>query len=307
MTAGRVLVTGGGGFVGRQALLALLAQSFEVHTVSRHPLRDAPMEVQQHRGDLLDTNTTAGLVDRIQPTHLLHLAWTVTPGQFWRATDNLDFVSASLLLYRAFVQAGGRRVVVAGTCAEYDWTHDVLDEETTPCRPTTLYGVAKDGLHRILAAAARQDGVSLAWGRLFFLYGPHEAAARLVPDVTLSLLRGQPALCGNGMALRDFMAVEDVAGALVATLVSDYVGPVNIASGQCQPLRNVIMIIAELIGRVDLVRMGARVTPPDDPVQLAATTAVLNDKVGYHPVWTLQAGLAATVAWWRAREAAALA
>jgi nucleoside-diphosphate-sugar epimerase len=302
MTAMRVLVTGASGFVGRHALAPLLAHGFEVHAVSRHPLPGAPAQVVQHGADMLDAAAAAALVERVRPSHLLHLAWTVTPGQFWRAPENLDWVAASLLLYRAFVQTGGQRVVVAGTCAEYDWSHDVLDELATPCQPATLYGTAKHTLHQLLAAAARQDGVALAWGRLFFLYGPHEAPSRLVADVALSLLRGQPALCGDGTARRDFMAVQDVAGALVAVLAGNHVGPVNIASGECIPLRDVIFGVANAVGRPDLVRLGARPTSPGDPAQLAARTEVLRDAIGYQPSWTLQDGLAATVAWWRTQE-----
>lgn len=301
MTAQRVLVTGASGFVGRHVVHALLARGFEVHAVIRRPVPDAPAAVVPHSADLLDPASAAALIMDVQPSHLLHLAWTVTPGQFWRTPENLDWVAASLLLYRAFVRAGGRRVLVTGTCAEYDWSHDTMDEATTPCRPATLYGAAKDGLHRILAATARQDGVSLAWSRLFFLYGPYEAPTRLVPDVTLSLLRGQPAQCGDGAALRDFMAVEDVAGALATVLDSSHVGPINIASGRCVPIRDVILTVADLLGRRDLVRLGTLPPALGNPAKLAAVTTTLHT-LGFRSTRTLEDGLAETVAWWHAQQ-----
>ncbi len=294
-----MLVTGGSGFVGRAVLPELLARGFAVHAVSRRPLPDAPAGVVQHRADLLDPAAMPPILSAIRPSHLVHLAWTVTPGRFWRAPENLDWVAASLLLYRAFVGAGGRRVLGVGTCAEYDWTHGLLDEATTPCRPATLYGVAKHALHQLLGAAAVQDGVSLAWGRLFFLYGPHEAPSRLVPDVTLALLRGEPALCGDGTGLRDFMHVADAARALVTVLASTHAGPVNIASGACVPIRDIIMDLAGIVGRPELVRLGARPSPPDDPPRLEASMAVLGTRLGFRPSYRGAAGLAETVAWWR--------
>ena len=305
--ARRVLVTGASGFVGRHTLAPLLAQGFEVHAACRHRIDGGPPEVIWHTADLLDHRAASALVDRVRPSHLLHLAWTVTPGLFWRAAANLDWVAASLLLYRAFAEAGGRRLVVTGTCAEYDWDHALLDEASTPCRPSTLYGVAKHALHQVLDAAARQDGLSLGWGRLFFMYGPHEAPGRLVPDVTLSLLRGQPALCGDGKAERDFMAIEDVAAALVAVLASDHHGAVNIASGRCVPLSEVILGIADVIGRRDLVRLGARPPAPHDPARLAASTVVLHDRIGFRSCRGLLNGLAATVDWWRDEQNAHVA
>jgi nucleoside-diphosphate-sugar epimerase len=287
-TPPRILLTGGGGFVGRHVLPLLWHRGFEVHAPSRSQL------------DLLRPGEALAEVARIQPTHLLHLAWNATPGRFWTAEDNLDWVAASLSLFRAFAAHGGQRAVFAGTCAEYDWSADLLDEATTPCRPATLYGIAKDALQRLVAA--EPCGVEVAWGRVFFLYGPGEARGRLVPDVITALLAGQEIGCGDGMAERDFMHVEDVAGALVALLDSGVTGPVNIASGQCRPLWSVIDAIAAQIGRPDLVRFGARPTPPNEPRRLAAATRRLQDEVGFTPRRGLADGLAETIAWWRARS-----
>jgi nucleoside-diphosphate-sugar epimerase len=186
--------------------------------------------------------------------------------------------------------------VCAGTCAEYDWLHSELDEISTPCAPATLYGVAKDSVRRLVAASP--EGVRFAWGRVFFLYGPHEAPVRLVPYVITSLLAGREALCGDGLVERDFMHVADVAAALVALLESDVEGPVNIASGQCMRLRDVIQSIGEHIGRPDLIRLGARPSPANEPRRLAASVRRLTEEVGFRSIRTLDDGIANTIAWW---------
>jgi nucleoside-diphosphate-sugar epimerase len=297
----RVLLTGASGFIGRQVIPPLLTRGFEVHAACRNGGELAAPDVHVHAADLLAPGQARDLAREVRASHLLHLAWTAVPGRFWTAPDNLDWVAASLELYRGFVAGGGRRAVVAGTCAEYDWRHTRLDELATPCSPDTLYGTAKHALHTILRQAARQDGVSLAWARIFFLYGPHEPRVRLVPDVILSLLEGRPALCGDGCVERDFMHVEDVAGALTATLESGWDGPVNIASGACVALREVIALIAGQIGRPDLVRLGARPTSPGEPPRLAAATSVLREQVRFRPRYMLAEGVAATIDWWRTR------
>lgn len=298
----RVLVTGGGGFVGRHALPQLVARGWEVHAAGRSPLPpDAADGVTFHPCDLLTEGEAARVVAAIEPTHLLHLAWNAVPGKFWSDLDNLDWVAASLRLYRAFAAAGGRRAVLAGTCAEYDWSHAELSETATPLVPHTLYGKAKNAFRELAQSAAGPLGLEMAWGRIFFLYGPHEAAARLVPDVVTSLLREQPALCSHGRQERDFMHVADVAGAFVALLESGYTGPVNIASGDARPLAEVIGSIAALIGRPELVRLGARQAPAGDPPRLAADVRVLFDEVGFRPRFDLESGLKETVEWWRPR------
>jgi nucleoside-diphosphate-sugar epimerase len=98
------------------------------------------------------------------------------------------------------------------------------------------------------------------------------------------------------------MAVEDVAGALVALLASNHEGPVNVATGRCVPVRHIIETIATLAGGNELVRFGARPPSVGEPARLGANIARLRDIMGFQPSLTLEDGLAATVRWWRDGE-----
>ena len=62
------------------------------------------------------------------------------------------------------------------------------------------------------AGYAEQAGFELAWGRIFFLYGPGEPDGRLVPAVGRALLAGEPVPTTRGEQMRDFMHVDDVGG-----------------------------------------------------------------------------------------------
>jgi nucleoside-diphosphate-sugar epimerase len=97
------------------------------------------------------------------------------------------------------------------------------------------------------------------------------------------------------------MHVEDVARAFVSVLESDWEGPVNVASGTCLPLRDAVLLIGELTGRPDLIRLGARSMPANEPGRLEATTDVLNNRIGFQPRYKLRDGLEATANWWRSR------
>ena len=132
-------------------------------------------------------------------------------------------------------------------------------------------------------------------GAAFFpAYGPDEPPNRLVPHVICSLLQGRPALCTDGSAERDFMHVRDVAAALISVLESDYCGPINIASGQCSKIRDVIGLIADMLGRPDLVQLGAREMLSSEPPRLAATTEILQNLVGFTRHHDLSTGLSPT-------------
>ena len=120
-----------------------------------------------------------------------------------------------------------------------------------------------------------------------------------MPSVTRSLLRGEPVAVSGGQQVRDFMHVDDAAGAVAALLESNVVGPVNIASGVGVMVGDVIEEVVGLIGRPDLVRRGALPDRPGDPSLLLADVTRLRDEVGFRPRWELADGLAATVQWWR--------
>lgn len=289
-----VLVTGASGFVGRHACDALAGRGFTIHRVGRHGPGD-PV-------DLLQAEDRRRVIEAVRPSHLLHLAWDAEPGRYWTSATNLDWVAASLDLVRLFAACGGTRLVVAGTCAEYAWGAARFHEGTTPCRPATLYGAAKDGTRRILEAYAGTAGLSVAWGRLFYLYGPGEREGRLVADAARALLSGQTFPTSPGHQARDFLHVADAAGALCALLDGDVRGPVNIGSGMARPVRAVLDDLAALTGRPDLIAYGARPLGPNEPAVIEADIRRLRDEVGFRPRFDASSGLADTVAWWRSQQ-----
>jgi nucleoside-diphosphate-sugar epimerase len=292
-----VLLTGATGFIGRHALTALTDSGHEVHAVAR---RSGPerADVSWHEADLL---TGCSVIAEVQPEVMVHLAWYAEHGEFWSSPENLLWVAASLQLLRAFADAGGRRVVMAGTCAEYEWSREVYREDA-PLRPSTLYGAAKHGLHAVAAAYAEQAGLSLAWGRLFFLYGPDEAPARFVPSLVRALLAGEQAQMTAGTQQRDFLHVADAGAAFAALAGSELVGAVNIASGEGLALRELAGQIVKRTGGAELLRVGGLPDRDGDPPSLIADVGRMRDEMGFSPQIDLEDGLDATVEFWRERS-----
>lgn len=298
----KVMLTGARGFIGAHCLCALANRGFEVHAVSsKGRYNGYPQQVVWHHADLHNAEHILLLMAEVRPEYLLHLAWDVTHGVYWSSLDNLRWVKAGLSLLQAFVDAGGRRSLMVGSCAEYDWNYGYCTEGLTPLKPATLYGTCKDALHQVVTAASREAAISSAWGRLFYLYGPGEHDGRLVPAVIKALLAGEEALCTQGDQIRDYLYVKDAAAALTALLESAVEGPVNIASGRPIVLRELIEATASQVGRPDLIRLDALAASKDDPPLLLANTRRLNKEVGWLPGFSLQEGLQETVCWWRSR------
>jgi nucleoside-diphosphate-sugar epimerase len=301
----RVLLTGATGLIGSRAIAPLLEAGHVVHALIRgarpagHP---GGASVSWHSVDLFDQETTRSAIAEIRAEKLLHFAWYAEHGSFWSGPENLAWVGATLNLVRDFHEAGGARAVLAGSCAEYEWRADtVCSEADTPLLPATLYGVSKRATHMVASAYAESVGLGLAWGRIFLCYGPGEDERRLVPSVIRALLSGREAEVGDGARRRDLMHVDDVARAFVALLDSSVLGAVNIASGEEISVAEVVGLIAQEVGRPELVRLGALPPGEGDPQRLVADVVRLLDKVGFERRVTLERGIRDTVAWWRAR------
>ena len=294
----RVFVTGATGFIGQHCLPLLRERGYQVHALStRDVFRDAKKDGVTWHWANLHQDTTNAVLRHVRPTHLLHLAWYAEPQKYWTARENISWVATTAHLLRAFAEHGGRRVVGAGSCAEYNWRYGLCSETFTPCEPASLYGACKYTTHLMLDAWAKQVGISGAWGRIFFLYGPHEHASRLVRSVASSLLRGEPALCSQGIQRRDFLHVQDVAEAFVKLLDSSATGAVNIASGTPLAVSDIVWRIADLVGRRDLIKLGAIPGAEKEPSLVYADVGRLKQEVGFAPRFDLDSGLAQTIEW----------
>jgi len=344
MQGKRVLVSGAGGFIGRWSVPALLRLGYDVHAVlSGQANRAIPEQLQGAKiyfANLLDASAVDRLTSKVRPSHLLHFAWIATPGVYWNSAENFRWLTASEHLLHSFRAHGGSRVMMAGSCAEYDWSRvEVCDELSSPLAdgeaaplndaaaarlneaarpsdaarlneaaplnrsfaPPSPYAACKIALQRILAEVGRREHLSTAWGRIFFQFGPYEHPDRLVPSVICNLLLNRAALLSHGRQIRSFLHVADVGEAFAAVLDSELEGPVNIGSDERIALAELVGRIGREVGRPELLRLGARPSPPQEPTLLVPEIHRLRDEARWQPRFTLNEALSDTIAWWRSR------
>lgn len=250
VTDARVIVTGANGFVGRHVIDALKRRG-----VFYIAIGGARSDVafsghgESHSLDLLGEDASAKIAE-LGGTHLIHLAWYSEHKHFWTSPKNFDWALATLSLVRSFA-ASGRHVTAIGTCAEYDWSQGLCIEDSTPLEPATIYGQVKAATGRLTQAACTSYGVSCCWARLFLMFGLGEHLDRFVPSVADALSGRRAQFSVGNEDWCDFLAVEDVADAIVHLTLAAHEGAINVCSGTPRQIRDVVDEIGRSLGIAD--------------------------------------------------------
>lgn len=283
----RVLLTGASGFIGRYVLRALQQHGLEVVAVGRtRPHLSVPFI----EADLLSNSDLSLLIKQARATHLLHLAWYAEHGKYWTSPLNLRWQEATTRLVETFCSAGGQQVVVAGTCAEYDWSHGYCREDSTPLNPATLYGTAKDATRRLVMAVCAQHQVPCAWGRIFLPFGQGESTSRLIPSL-IEVFRKERAPFGiNVNAHRDFLHASDVAEGFFKLLTSEASGVYNVSSGEPRRLSEVVTVLSSMMSADPTPVLNLTTERPGDPSLLVGESLKLR-ALGWKPAMNFIQGL----------------
>jgi nucleoside-diphosphate-sugar epimerase len=284
----KVFLTGCTGEVGSRLTLNLLRNGYEVF--GTRGSKQCGIDHARHtcsRVDLLDPYLDLEL-QTIKPDLLIHTAWITTPKDFWESESNFQWVEASKKVIGDFEKAGGQKIIVTGSCAEYSWSSNSKLTEDSPTFPTSKYGKSKvELLHW-----TRDRGVPFLWTRTFFQFGMNEKKGRLIPGVIDSLLKGEKFQIHSSSDIRDFVFTEDVSEVLSHLISKDLTGEINIGSGYGVEIGVVTRKIAEMLNREDLLNI-EEITKPSSYV--VADTEKLNSILGGYPWTPIETALIRTI------------
>lgn len=293
----RVLITGATGFIGRQCIKLLNQLNVEIHAVTSQDIIDN--DITFHKVNLLDTSKIYNLFKDTKPDYLLHLAWVTDHTKYWSDISNLDWVQSSIEMIKMFKKFNGKKIVVAGTCAEYDWNYGLCTELLTPLKPFSFYGVCKKSLYDILVKFSDEYELDYSWARIFFVYGPFENKNKLIPYIINSLLDNKKAYCANPYQVRDFIHIEDAASILVKLLFSEYRGPINVGSGESVSIEEIARYIGLTLNKTDLIEINDQKPRKIEYPFVIANNNLLKEKLDFDFTYNMNQGINQTIEWWK--------
>jgi GDP-L-fucose synthase len=296
----RVLVTGGGGFLGSHLVERLEADGHDVVVARR---RDY---------DLTRYEDAERLFRDARPELVFHLAAEVggiganraNPGRYWYA--NLMMGAHVLELSRL---AGVEKLVVAGTvCAYPKFTPVPFSEDDLwngyPEETNAPYGVAKKAVLVGAQAYREQYGLDTVYLLPANLYGPRDNFDLETSHVIPALIRkmvdagDEVVLWGDGSPTREFLFVDDcVEGLLLAAERYDGAEPVNLGTGVETSIRELAESIAELTGFEGELVWDTSMPNGQPRRRLDASRA--RELFGFEARTALREGLTRTVDWYR--------
>ena len=301
----RTIVTGGAGFVAANLIRRLLRDGHEVIAAVR-PQSDAwrlselQDEIDCVELDVTDAEQVAGLVCRVKPETIFHLA---AHGAYsWQLERRRIFdtnVGGTLNILEAAVDQGVGTVVMAGSSSEYGFK-DHSPAETEALEPNSDYAAAKAAATLLGGHIDRSESVNVVTLRLYSAYGPWEEPGRLVPRLVSSALSGRlPPLVDPDIA-RDFVFVADVVEGFVqaAAQAAPVTGRVyNLGSGRQTTLREIVEIARRLFAvREEPVWNTMAQRTWDTKVWVADPTRI-RIELGWEASTSLEQGLEATAKW----------
>ncbi|MBT8129512.1 MAG: SDR family oxidoreductase [Gammaproteobacteria bacterium] len=301
----KILVTGGGGFLGSHLCERLLNEGHEVICLDNFFTGNKQniLELMSNpRFELLRHDVTIPLY--IEVDEIYNLACPASPIHYQhdpvQTTKTCVHGAINML---GLAKRTGAKIMQASTSEVYGdpEVHPQVESywgRVNPIGIRSCYDEGKRCAETLFLDYYRQHNLRIKIARIFNTYGPkmHSNDGRVVSNFVVQALKGEPiTIYGNGEQTRSFCYVDEMVDAFVRLMNTDdkFMGPVNLGNPGEFTIRELAEKTLEMTGsNSELINMPL---PQDDPTQRQPDISLAKEKLGWEPVIKLEQGLASTI------------
>jgi len=312
-------VTGATGLVGGWLVKRLLAAGADVVCLVRDWVPQSELvqsrdieRVKIVRGDVSDQAELERALGEYEIDTILHLAAQTIVGIANRnpvSTFETNIQGTWALLEATRRSPAVKQIVVASSDKAYGDQEKLPYDERTPLAGRHPYDVSKSCADLIAQAYAKTFQLPVAITRCGNFYGGGDLNwSRIVPGTIRSLLKGErPIIRSDGSYIRDYFYVED--GAAAYMYLAEHLAANRALAGHAFNFSNEIQVtVLELVRMIARIALANSGSPLEPDVRNEASNEIKHqylsahkarEMLGWHPLFTLEQGLAQTFAWYK--------
>ncbi|MFP6868103.1 MAG: SDR family NAD(P)-dependent oxidoreductase [Nitrospinota bacterium] len=307
----KVLVTGGGGFIGSHLVEALLERGAEVTAFVRYTSRGSagfldPIaeKIRIVANDITEFDGVRQAMEN--QDSVFHLAALIgIPFSFEHPWEVVQVnTMGTLNILSAARQTGPRRVILTSTSEVYGTAQYVPIDESHPLQAQSPYSASKIAADKLGESFHHTYGLPVVTVRPFNTYGPRQSVRAVIPTMITQMLAGDTVRLGATSPTRDFNFVQDtVRGFIQAAEAPDAAlgEALNLATGKEISIGDLAAKIASLLGKeIEIQSEEQRLRPGSSEVmRLCGDGGKAAGLIGWKPAFTLDEGLERTIGWLR--------
>jgi NAD dependent epimerase/dehydratase len=310
------LVTGADGFIGSHLTELLITNGYKVKALVQYNSFnywgwlegiECKNEIEVITGDIRDPHFCKSITKEVDV--VFHLAALIAIPYSYVAPDSYvdTNVKGTLNICQAALENGVQRVIHTSTSEVYGTARYVPIDEEHPLQAQSPYSASKIAADAIAMSYFNAFDLPVTVARPFNTYGPRQSARAVIPSIICQIACGKKKIwIGDVSPTRDFNYVADTCrGFLELAHCDQAIGEiVNIGSNFETSIENTINKIRDIMGSdVEFVVDDQRLRPVKSEVfRLLCDNKKIRNLTGYEPVYSLQAGLKATVEWFTRSE-----
>lgn len=284
----KIFITGGAGFIGRYVVAELQRRGHRLLLLTRKSTNGHHQPKTAYvYGQLGRPATWRQTVRRFRPEAAIHLAWEGLAIPDYGVVQSRQNLNYGLDLYEFLAQIGCKKILTTGTCWEYGNVIGKVDE-TMGLKRLNAFSAAKNALHAFGVEIAKSHQIQFLWARPFFVYGPGQRPASLIPYLIQCRRSGTEPTLKNPRGGNDFIFVADVAEAIVQILLRCRApeATYNIGSGRLTSVHQVVDLLFRRRRRPSRYRQARG---------FYAETKRLRQDIGWKPKISLIKGINQTI------------